>query len=507
MTMRSISQIARAARDLRRRSSAAKEGADTQTAERLLPIERSLRRRAAAQAKKQQQIAAEEARWNKKPAATVSEKKPTYNNSYAWSGYSQTQKPQTPSRSSAAAGAAATGAAAGAASSYITRSAASAVSAGTAASAAAQRAAEQKRLADANAAYIKRKKDELKASYGVNGSATPGNSLWGGSAVKSTSGIVKSQRSAPNKNTTLPTTTTTGYKPCSSAKRPDPAGFVSTLENFKIDKNPFFLVKPDGTSDLSPEQQEEAAAIFDDVFDGESYLNFKYKKAAERIGKQLLEGGAMKGAVSGGVGVQRSTKPQSVRDEIDEQRKEQIKQRNAERDMPEAIRRAEERDKTGYVPETPKLEPDETGQYFSFEDNMYKMDFIPKGVSQESFNKLNIYLDYLRQEELSRLIEDDEYRLSFAGAINKFYKEGIVPEGLGISNKSLSAEIWGHAVGYKVSNLMLQLENDKNNRFLSYSLLSPIAMIGKSTFGVADVGGDHWRERLLWDIVGGEYDG
>ena len=160
--MRSISQIARAARDLRRRSSAAKEGADTQTAERLLPIERSLRRRAAAQAKKQQQIAAEEARWNKKPAATVSEKKPTYNNSYAWSGYSQTQKPQTPSRSSAAAGAAATGAAAGAASSYITRSAASAVSAGTAASAAAKQA-EQKRLADANAAYIKRKKDELKA--------------------------------------------------------------------------------------------------------------------------------------------------------------------------------------------------------------------------------------------------------------------------------------------------------------------------------------------------------
>ena len=54
-------------------------------------------------------------------------------------------------------------------------------------------------------------------------------------------------------NTTLPTTTTTtGYKPYSKAKRPDPAGFVSAFENFKFDKNPFFLVKPDGTSDLTP---------------------------------------------------------------------------------------------------------------------------------------------------------------------------------------------------------------------------------------------------------------
>ena len=151
----------------------------------------------------------------------------------------------------------------------------------------------------------------------------------------------------------------------------EPAGFVSAFENFMFDKDPFYIIKPDGTSDLTPAQQEEAAAIFDNVFDGESYLNFKYKKAAEKIGEQMRAAGisAVGNKTNGDFEKAklpsmsevdkdfrekvRETflKPQSAREEIDEQRREQIELKKKEREetrssleAPLAEKRADEAD-------------------------------------------------------------------------------------------------------------------------------------------------------------------
>lgn len=59
----------------------------------------------------------------------------------------------------------------------------------------------------------------------------------------------------------------------------------------------------------------------------------------------------------------------------------------------------------------------------------------------------------LPHETVTRLIVDDDYCLGFANAINNYFKEHLDPEGLGISDESLSAEIWGHLLVYRAAQL------------------------------------------------------
>ena len=313
------------------------------------------------------------------PGATQSGKRPTSNNNSAWAGSEKAQRAPTAAVSSAVKGATA-GAAIAAAQkgqSYASqrRNPAKGAQSAAATGYAAQLAAQGRQMAQ-NALKLKeelKRKKEKEALEKTAGSQAMVNAAV--AAAQSAAGKLSGAEAASAAQKAKE------YQKGVISRPQEPAGFVPAFENFMFDKDPFCLIKPDGMSDLSPEQQEEAAAIFNNVFDGESYQKYKEKQAAEKIGRQLLESGAVGGAAAIGDKAKGDNekaklpsiseidkdfrekvreafiKPQSAREEIDEQRREQLDRRRGEKEesvvelkseLPMAERKADELDTKSY---------------------------------------------------------------------------------------------------------------------------------------------------------------
>ena len=255
------------------------------------------------------------------------------------------------------------------------------------------------------------------------------------------------------------------------------------------------------------------------MFDGESYLKYKEKQAAEKLAEQLS--GAVKGAISGTAGEKDAAddgqkeklapiseidngfrekvketfiKPRSAREEIEELKGEQAERRKVEPDVPKAVKRADESDNKGFKPkiEPPKLEPRESGSEFSFMSDEYNMYFLED-------KSVHIDLQSLSQKTMTKIIADDEYRNNFAKAINKYYIEQIDEDGLGISDESLSVEIWWHAALYRASTLFSPL-TDTNNLLSGMPLLTMLNdKVIKPRTETIDAGGENEIDRGLWD--------
>ena len=77
--------------------------------------------------------------------------------------------------------------------------------------------------------------------------------------------------------------------------------------------------------------------------------------------------------------------------------------------------------------------------------------------------------------------------------------KGAVNEGLGITDESLSAEIWGHAAGYRIAKLTeASFYMNPETFWPVFALIEGV--LGKPT-SVMDsgVGSDYKWERKIWD--------